>query len=78
MRQGRNILVFAVVSSVALNSTHQPLCPIPHSYLQFVDFTRAMSRSSGGYQQQLARFALMALMEVPFQFKAVQELGILG
>ncbi|PKI62825.1 hypothetical protein CRG98_016776 [Punica granatum] len=44
---------------------------------QFVNFTGIMSRS-GTQSEKEASFALAALMEIPFQYKAVMELCILG
>ncbi|KAB1212842.1 E3 ubiquitin-protein ligase RGLG1 [Morella rubra] len=44
---------------------------------QFVNFTDIMSKS-GTPASKEAAFALAALMEIPFQYKAAIELGILG
>ncbi|KAL6856860.1 hypothetical protein ACP4OV_018242 [Aristida adscensionis] len=44
---------------------------------QFVNFTSIMSRNTTPQQRESA-FALAALMEVPIQYKATMELGILG
>lgn len=44
---------------------------------QFVNFTSIMSRPVTAQQKESA-FALAALMEVPIQYKATMELGILG
>ncbi|KAF8712813.1 hypothetical protein HU200_028585 [Digitaria exilis] len=44
---------------------------------QFVNFTSIMARSITAEQKESA-FALAALMEVPIQYKATVELGILG
>ncbi|KAG2581425.1 E3 ubiquitin-protein ligase RGLG4-like [Panicum virgatum] len=44
---------------------------------QFVNFTSIMARSTTAQQKESA-FALAALMEVPIQYKATVELGILG
>ncbi|CAI7733539.1 unnamed protein product [Closterium sp. NIES-54] len=44
---------------------------------QFVNFTRVMA-SSRAPEQQAALFALSALMEVPHQYRACTELGLLG
>ncbi|XP_031407681.1 E3 ubiquitin-protein ligase RGLG4 isoform X2 [Punica granatum] len=44
---------------------------------QFVNFTSIMLRS-GTQSEKEASFALAALMEIPFQYKAVTELRILG
>ncbi|XP_054791322.1 E3 ubiquitin-protein ligase RGLG4-like isoform X1 [Prosopis cineraria] len=44
---------------------------------QFVNFTDIMSKNSSPSQKEAA-FALAALMEIPFQYKAAIELGILG
>lgn len=44
---------------------------------QFVNFTAIMSRPATAQQKESA-FALAALMEVPIQYKATMELGILG
>ncbi|KAJ1267146.1 hypothetical protein BS78_07G034200 [Paspalum vaginatum] len=44
---------------------------------QFVNFTSIMTRSATAQQKESA-FALAALMEVPIQYKATMELGILG
>lgn len=44
---------------------------------QFVNFTSIMSRNAT-LQQKESAFALAALMEVPIQYKATMELGILG
>jgi E3 ubiquitin-protein ligase RGLG len=45
--------------------------------MQFVNFTSIMSRPVTAQQKESA-FALAALMEVPIQYKATMELGILG
>ncbi|XP_057853516.1 E3 ubiquitin-protein ligase RGLG3 isoform X2 [Cryptomeria japonica] len=44
---------------------------------QFVNFTKLMSRNPVQSQKE-AEFALAALMETPFQYKATMELNILG
>ncbi|XWS10470.1 hypothetical protein CRYUN_Cryun39dG0082500 [Craigia yunnanensis] len=44
---------------------------------QFVNFTEIMSKNTAPAQKKTA-FALAALMEIPLQYKAVMELGILG
>ncbi|TKY68545.1 E3 ubiquitin-protein ligase RGLG2 [Spatholobus suberectus] len=44
---------------------------------QFVNFTDIMSKKSSPSEKEAA-FALAALMEIPFQYKAVIELGLLG
>ncbi|KAE8671041.1 E3 ubiquitin-protein ligase RGLG2 [Hibiscus syriacus] len=44
---------------------------------QFVNFTEIMSKNTSSEEKETA-FALAALMEIPFQYKAVMELGILG
>lgn len=44
---------------------------------QFVNFTAIMARAATAQQKESA-FALAALMEVPIQYKATMELGILG
>lgn len=44
---------------------------------QFVNFTTAMSKR-GNPSAREAAFALAALMEIPFQYKATLELGLLG
>lgn len=45
--------------------------------MQFVNFTGIMSQNTSSSQKE-AGFALAALMKIPFQYKAVIELGILG
>jgi hypothetical protein len=45
--------------------------------MQFVNFTAIMARAATAQQKESA-FALAALMEVPIQYKATMELGILG
>lgn len=45
--------------------------------LQFVNFTDIMSKKSSSSEKEAA-FALAALMEIPFQYKAAIELGLLG
>jgi E3 ubiquitin-protein ligase RGLG len=45
--------------------------------VQFVNFTSIMSRDTTPQQKESA-FALAALMEVPIQYKATMELGMLG
>lgn len=45
--------------------------------MQFVNFTSIMEKSVS-LQQKEAAFALAALMEVPLQYKATIELGLLG
>ncbi|XP_042439621.1 E3 ubiquitin-protein ligase RGLG4-like isoform X2 [Zingiber officinale] len=44
---------------------------------QFVNFTAIMGRNASAAEKEAA-FALAALMEVPLQYKATMELGILG
>ncbi|KAK7405777.1 hypothetical protein VNO78_07386 [Psophocarpus tetragonolobus] len=44
---------------------------------QFVNFTEIMSKRSSSSEKEAA-FALAALMEIPFQYKAAIELGLLG
>ncbi|XVE99021.1 hypothetical protein REPUB_Repub03eG0160700 [Reevesia pubescens] len=44
---------------------------------QFVNFTEIMSKNTTPDEKESA-FALAALMEIPLQYKAVMELGILG
>ncbi|OMO98067.1 Zinc finger, RING-type [Corchorus capsularis] len=44
---------------------------------QFVNFTEIMSKNTTAEAKETA-FALASLMEIPFQYKAVMELGILG
>nr|XP_025672374.1 E3 ubiquitin-protein ligase RGLG4 isoform X2 [Arachis hypogaea] len=44
---------------------------------QFVNFTGIMSKNIGPSEKEAA-FALAALMEIPFQYKATVEFGILG
>lgn len=44
---------------------------------QFVNFTQIMQKNLPPLQKE-AQFALAALMEIPLQFNATQELGILG
>ena len=45
--------------------------------MQFVNFTSIMESNSSPEEKE-ASFALAALMEVPLQYKASMELGILG
>lgn len=45
--------------------------------MQFVNFTDIMSKNTSTSKKEAA-FALAALMEIPFQFKAAIELGLLG
>ena len=47
------------------------------SSVQFVNFTEIMSKNKTPVEKETA-FALAALMEIPLQYKAVMELGILG
>ncbi|KAK7324001.1 hypothetical protein VNO77_27506 [Canavalia gladiata] len=44
---------------------------------QFVNFTDIMSKNTSSSEKEAA-FALAALMEIPFQYKATIEFGILG
>ncbi|KAH1215066.1 E3 ubiquitin-protein ligase RGLG4 [Glycine soja] len=44
---------------------------------QFVNFTDIMAKKSSPSEKEAA-FALAALMEIPFQYKAATELGLLG
>lgn len=46
-------------------------------FVQFVNFTEIMSKNTSPKDKEAA-FALAALMEIPLQYKAVMELGILG
>ena len=45
--------------------------------MQFVNFTEIMSKNISPSEKEAA-FALAALMEIPFQYKATMEFGILG
>jgi E3 ubiquitin-protein ligase RGLG len=45
--------------------------------MQFVNFTSIMEKNMS-LEQKEAAFALAALMEVPLQYKATIELGLLG
>ena len=45
--------------------------------MQFVNFTDIMPKNSSASRKEAA-FALAALMEIPFQYKAAIELKILG
>lgn len=45
--------------------------------MQFVNFTEIMSKKVDLSRKQ-TEFALSALMEIPSQYKATLELGILG
>ncbi|RDX87152.1 E3 ubiquitin-protein ligase RGLG4, partial [Mucuna pruriens] len=45
--------------------------------VQFVNFTDIMSKNTRPSEKEAA-FALAALMEIPFQYKAAIELGIIG
>lgn len=45
--------------------------------MQFVNFTAIMGKNANAAEKEAA-FALAALMEVPIQYKATLELGILG
>jgi len=45
--------------------------------MQFVNFTDIMSKKISPSAKEAA-FALAALMEIPFQYKAALELGLLG
>lgn len=47
------------------------------SFMQFVNFTEIMSKKVDLSRKQ-TEFALSALMEIPSQYKATLELGILG
>ena len=47
------------------------------SSVQFVNFTEIMSKNKTPVEKETA-FALAALMEIPLQYNAVMELGILG
>nr|AFK36428.1 unknown [Lotus japonicus] len=44
---------------------------------QFVNFTEIMSKKASSSEKEAA-FALAALMEIPLQYKAAIELGLLG
>jgi E3 ubiquitin-protein ligase RGLG len=46
-------------------------------FMQFVNFTDIMSKKISTSAKEAA-FALAALMEIPFQYKAALELGLLG
>jgi E3 ubiquitin-protein ligase RGLG len=52
-------------------------CDVRSLRVQFVNFTSIMSRDTTPQQKESA-FALAALMEVPIQYKATMELGMLG
>lgn len=45
--------------------------------MQFVNFTSIMSKNKTPEEKETA-FALAALMEIPLQYKAAIELGLLG
>jgi E3 ubiquitin-protein ligase RGLG len=46
-------------------------------FMQFVNLTDIMSKKISTSAKEAA-FALAALMEIPFQYKAALELGLLG
>lgn len=46
-------------------------------YVQFVNFTAIMNKQATDSEKEAA-FALAALMEIPIQYKAARELGLLG
>lgn len=48
-----------------------------NNYAQFVNFTEIMSKNIATAEKEAA-FALAALMEVPFQYKAVTEMNLIG
>jgi len=45
--------------------------------MQFVNFTAIMAKNANPAEKEAA-FALAALMEIPIQYKATKELGLLG
>lgn len=45
--------------------------------MQFVNFTSIMGKDANPAEKE-ASFALAALMEIPIQYKATRELGLLG
>lgn len=45
--------------------------------LQFVNFTTIMSKNASASEKESA-FALAALMEIPIQYQAAKEFGLLG
>lgn len=46
-------------------------------WMQFVNFTDIMKRNVNAIRKE-TEFALAALMEIPSQYKATIELGLLG
>lgn len=50
------------------------LINFPHS--QFVNFTSIMEKTASSEEKD-ASFALAALMEIPFQYKAIIEINLL-
>ena len=50
-----------------------PFSPLLYSLLQFVNFTKIMSDNIEASKKETA-FALAALMEIPFQYRATQTL----
>lgn len=46
--------------------------PLVNSLLQFVNFTKIMSEETEASKKETA-FALAALMEIPFQYRATQN-----
>ncbi|KAK9156195.1 hypothetical protein Sjap_003675 [Stephania japonica] len=54
------------------------ICDRRFDNFQFVNFTAIMSRKAANDSVKESAFALAALMEVPIQYKAFIELGILG
>lgn len=50
-----------------------PFSPLFYSLLQFVNFTKIMSDNTEASKKETA-FALAALMEIPFQYRATQTL----
>jgi len=48
---------------------------LPFLFLQFVNFTKIMSENTEASKKEAA-FALAALMEIPFQYRAAQNIQL--
>lgn len=71
------LLPLALFFVFSLNGTNHLLITTSIFNFQFVNFTEIMTKHTSTSEKETA-FALAALMEIPLQYKAAREFGLLG